>query len=177
MKVINRADFRLKPSGTLFRKYKGSCFGELEVKDCNPSSIGNDFVSSDFTTVDGEHDIYTSVGMFIAIEGGKEFKFIYDCIGWDGMLEGDQLFAVYDADDIKKLTDALLGLIPKLPEKEFPKERRHSIIIPISEINEIKDNAHNIIIKTDKCDHKGFTLEFDHERNVCYLFSDLINKQ
>jgi len=117
MKIVNRVEFLKLPAGTLFCKYTPNLFGDLEIKESNPE----DDWSPDFltTTISGsglsvlgcDSPDQCDYVLTRAAEKGTEFRIDYDCASRDGYFDEDQLFAVYDKEDIQMLVDRLNALI------------------------------------------------------------------
>lgn len=112
MRIVTRKEFLMMPSGTLFMKYEPQIFGELKIKE---ESYENDFnyVSLDniktISDVD-ESRILSEMESDSSLSYGVDFY----TASRDGLFEEDQLFAVYEQDD-------LLALISRL--KECSRER------------------------------------------------------
>ncbi len=112
MKIVDRKTFLTYPSNTLFCMYEPSGnFGLLQIKTCDPGFWGNDFVTSEingwFTECPGSNEFFEKVDM---AEKGEEFRFDLDTSIRDGLYADDQLFAVYDSQDIQALIDKLKQL-------------------------------------------------------------------
>lgn len=110
MKIIDRDTFLTFPSGTVFSKYERSgCFGQLSVKTCNPGFWSEDFCDMELHGgwIEGCSNSGQLFDKINAAEKGEEFRFSLDTDSRDGLFEEDQLFAVYDNEDIQRLMSAL----------------------------------------------------------------------
>lgn len=105
MRIYRRADFLSLPAGTIFCKGKPWYFGSLHVKG---DSLENDFCARDLCWInsdsgDGERDSGTDFGALDEmLEEGTSYP-IEDCEGRDGCFNDDDLFLVYEADDLRAL--------------------------------------------------------------------------
>lgn len=54
--------------------------------------------------------------LFEAIERGTSFKFDYDCLGRDGLLDDKQLFAVFEKEDVVMLIERLKKTVLSYPK-------------------------------------------------------------
>ena len=106
MKIVNRSDFLSLPVGTLFSKYKPCVFGPLEIK-------GDNIGRNDFSAQQIADAVYASDSgefadiLFDAEENGSNFKMDLNCEGRDGLFDDDQLFAVWERDDVLSLIERL----------------------------------------------------------------------
>lgn len=107
MRIVNRKEFLELPIGTLYSKYEPCIFGPLSIK-YDSWKESNDFIyvglnefyhgdSSDST--DNKLDEMESTGINVPIDLNSS--------GRDGLFDDDQLFAVYDNDDIEHLISKL----------------------------------------------------------------------
>lgn len=110
MKIVDRKTFLQLPANTLFQKYAPCVFGDLEIKVCNPiDNWGNDFVTQSLTEPCFKDNLGSDKHFeaLLKLEEGAEFRLDYDFAGRDGLYDKDQLFAVYDKEDVQKLMDRL----------------------------------------------------------------------
>lgn len=109
MKIINLAEFRAMPEGTVFCKYEPCNFGELQIKG---ETWESDFISASLTGViesDGSSDMFDKL---LQYEKTKEsFPLDIEYYGRDGLFEENQLFAVYEKKDIAQLVNKLMTLL------------------------------------------------------------------
>jgi hypothetical protein len=106
MKIINLKQFLDMPKGTVFSKYEPCCFTGLMIKDMNCGDI--DFY---YMTLLGNVDSNDTGDFFDKCEEaqktGKSLKLDFDVIGRDAAYNKDQLFAIYEEEDIKGLVKSL----------------------------------------------------------------------
>ena len=106
MKIVDFKTFIATPPGTVYAKYEPCVFDELCIK-------GNSL---------GEHDFcYQSIADAVDSNGSTEwFHFLdegkasgtsipmnFDCQGRDGLFDYDQLYAVFEATDVRALIERL----------------------------------------------------------------------
>jgi hypothetical protein len=110
MWLLNWLEFVELPEGILFRKYNPDYFEDLCIKG---ETISHNGVPSDFllTRLDNREG-------YIKQEG--KFKFDYDTIERDALFEKNQLFAVYEEDDINQL----IKILSSAKGKFYPKETK-----------------------------------------------------
>lgn len=105
MRIIGLKEFLSLSDGTVFMKYSPCNFEGLSVK---LQSLDNDFVYQDMAT---EVESESSGELFDILDdserNGSSFNLDFDCGSRDGMYDQDQLFAVYEVDDMNGLTKAL----------------------------------------------------------------------
>ncbi len=106
MKIVNRAEFLKLPENTLFSKYRVCCFGELEIKG---KSYPNDFMSQEINSAircDNSDEFLRQLEQ--ARAEGVSLSMDFDVEGRDGLFENDQLFAVWEDEDVEELIARLL---------------------------------------------------------------------
>jgi len=106
MNILNREKFLALPPGVLFCKYEPCVFGPLCIKDTNCDE--NDFFYLDIANavdVNSTEDFLDQ--MTEAKDKGVSVRTNFDCVSRDGLFDNDQLFAVWESEDV-------LGLIKKL---------------------------------------------------------------
>jgi len=104
MRIVNLQEFRKLPKGTVFAKYSHCEFDELmvldEIWECDfiySSLIGNVLnVSSE--------DFFEKC---TSMENGNSENLDFECTSRDGLFDDDQLFAVYEKEDIKQFIEKL----------------------------------------------------------------------
>ena len=106
MKIVNLETFRKLPDGTLFMKYEPCNFGDLRVK---VETLDSDFLFESITDeieASGSNELFDK--LFAAEKDSTmSLKMDFDATDRDGLYEADQLFAVYEKDDICGLIDKL----------------------------------------------------------------------
>lgn len=104
------------PSGTLFRKVSKSYAmgGDLAIKVCDPS----DGWSNDFIEVDLGVDFKESSGSSDDFEiwddmfdNGLEPRQEWNVSRRDGLFESEQMFLVYDKDEVREFIATLQGFL------------------------------------------------------------------
>ncbi|WP_395601175.1 hypothetical protein AB4P95_30150 (plasmid) [Pseudomonas sp. A1437] len=112
MRIVDRKTFLAMPEGTVFAKYDPSIIREPMVK---ADSIGSEGKLIDFryTSLTDEVDCSGSFErdgiMDLAEIEGAPFALHFNTLCRDGLFDADQLFAVWERDDI-------MGLITRLQQ-------------------------------------------------------------
>ncbi len=116
MKIVNRAEFLTLPAGTVFMKfprqpndkssYNLDVEGAVSIKE---ATYGNDFgVQGLFPDFVGADDSGAWGDVLISmIEGHESPEVDYYCTGSDGYFDEDQLFLVWNKDDLTKMVARL----------------------------------------------------------------------
>ena len=107
MKIVNREEFLRLPSGTIYTTYEPCIFGNLSIKyDCTFS--GEDFY---FLEIAGSIESSSSDEFFDRVEAmannGEAFPIDLDVSMRDGCFEKDQLYAVWEKEDVQSLITVL----------------------------------------------------------------------
>ena len=101
------------PIGTVWSYYEPSCFRELNIKASDLSEWENDFL---FDPLIGEIENKGSDDFSIKcdkMEGGESFPMDFDQTGREGLFDQEQLFAIYEEEDVKKLVARLQKTLMK----------------------------------------------------------------
>lgn len=108
MRIVNRKQFLELPSGTLYTKYEsGWNFGELAIKK---ESCGNDWRYIEL--IGWPQDCSGSSELFVNLQQyEKEWRNDLECSARDGFYEEEQLFAIYDKEDVQQLITKLQELL------------------------------------------------------------------
>lgn len=106
MKVVNRAKFLEYPEGTLYSKGGKWWFNDILVKgeswhNPNPEALG-DWVCLGMCWPSAEDSGEAIDILEKRLEDGKSFKSEEDW-GRDGMFEPEDLFLIFEAEDLRKL--------------------------------------------------------------------------
>ena len=107
MRIVDLSTFLKLPEGTVYQKYKPQYFEDLQVK---AQSLGtNDFIYADLTgniENDSSEDFSDKVRL---MEKNPELslELDFDCYARDGFFDVDQLFAIWEKQDIEGLIDKL----------------------------------------------------------------------
>lgn len=105
MKIVKLDQFLKLPPGTLFAKYVPCVFEELTIKgETLPAT--KDFCYQDIISVDAG-TCGDSADMLFLAEEGASINLDLNCQGRDGCFEPDQLFAVYERQDVEQLIGRL----------------------------------------------------------------------
>ena len=110
MKIVDKAEFYALPEGTLYSDYEPFIFSGLKIKQRTIYSEGKpiDFA---YECLIGNVESDSSNQFFdILYKAKKEnasFKLDFDCCERDGLYDENQMFAVYEKEDLD-------GLISKL---------------------------------------------------------------
>lgn len=105
MKIVNRKEFLALPENTLFAKCGDHDIGELHIKG---ETMGNDFVSASFKGYEYEEASDFCSKFDKMVEEKIQLPFApYDDACRDGLFDEDQLFMIYDKEDIKKIIEML----------------------------------------------------------------------
>ena len=106
MKIVNLEKFRSLPEGTVFMKYEPCVFGDLSVKG---ETWQHDWLYSNITyNIDCVSSDDFSNKLDDAENNGASLQMDFDCFSRDGCFDRDQLFAVYEKDDIDGLIERLI---------------------------------------------------------------------
>lgn len=115
MKIVNLQTFRSLPANTVFSKYEPCCFDDLCIKG---ETLDHDFLVqqiSDSIECSGSDEFADK--LFRAADTGESVSFDFDCEGRDGLYEDDQLYAVWEPDDVRALIERLSQCLPNTQEK------------------------------------------------------------
>ena len=121
MKIVDRRAFLAMPEGTVYSNYKPQFFGPLSIKaqtllhaTAAASMYLGDFVCMDLNAAldaSGSDDLFHKLDD--AERNGTRLALDFDNYGRDCMFDADQLFAVWDADDVKALIACLQATLPR----------------------------------------------------------------
>lgn len=111
MRVVDRETFLALPPNMLYSKFEPNCFSSIEIKaetltDANGKNI--DWYSVDIASsiVPADTD-QTFDDIADELMAGKSMPVCFDVIDRDGFYDEDQLFAVWEPEDIRVLIDRL----------------------------------------------------------------------
>lgn len=109
MKIIGMKEFLKLPNGTMYQRYQPCCFtGELEVFEGSIECTNDFYYKNIINEVECEGDIELIDILSNATTINESFKFDYNCGSRDGhCCDDDQLFAIYDKEDVKSLLDEI----------------------------------------------------------------------
>lgn len=110
MRIVNRKEFLALPSMTLYSKYAPCYFEDLQIKgETWPHDFLTHQVADAIKCTSSEN---FSDKLFCAQETGCSLEMDWTCWGRDGCFDEDQLFAVWETDDLK----GLIGMLSKCLE-------------------------------------------------------------
>lgn len=102
MRIVDRATFLALPAGTLYAKYKPCCTDGLCIKGENCGK--NDWFYQDLSLPLKCHGSGEWADRLLtAQETGESVALDLQSEGRDGCFEADQLFAVWEPDDVAQL--------------------------------------------------------------------------
>ena len=105
MRIVDRATFLSMPEDTVYANYKPCVFGPLSIKG---ETWGNDFLMQEIVSAVKSHDEGEFYGTLEdSRTEGKAVRLDFNCQGRDGMFDDEQLFAVWDDEDVCGLIDRL----------------------------------------------------------------------
>lgn len=111
MKIVDRKTFLAMPEETVFAKYATlGNIGEVCIKGetyVNGEGEGIDFLYQPLANSVDANDTGAFVDAMAAAEKGAPFKLDLDCQSRDGLFDKDQLFVVWEPDDVKQLVERL----------------------------------------------------------------------
>ena len=104
MKIVNRRDFLSLPENTIFAKYEPCFFEEILIK-CE--SLENDFIYQNIVDAIDVNDSGSFSQALTNAEQGESLFMDFFCESRDGMFDENQLFAVFQKEDVIKLIERL----------------------------------------------------------------------
>lgn len=111
MKIITNQEFLAKPSGILFAKYRPQNFGSLCIK-------GDTFGGNDFTYCEAVFgfDCTDDLDHFEVLDqaekNGTSVPMAFQQYQRDSMCDANQLYAVFERDDLVEFVAGLQDLLP-----------------------------------------------------------------
>ena len=111
MKIVDRKTFLSMPSETIFSKYHPCVFEELCIKG---ETWGYDFLVQTLADAIESSDSGEFVDVLDrSISTGESISMDFESQGRDGLFDDDQLFAVWERDDVRGLIARLDRCLPK----------------------------------------------------------------
>lgn len=107
MKIITRAEMLKMPKGTVYSYYEPCCFRELEIKADEPGNYENDWLFDSLIGAvknDSSGDYSEKCTL---MEAGDSQEVDFEYTGRDGLFEDEQLYAVYEKEDVEALIKRL----------------------------------------------------------------------
>ena len=121
MKIVSRKEFLAMPPDTLYAKYQPCYFDALEIKG---ETLPADFLTQQIVDAIARKDSGEFSDLLHESQTtGKSVKFDFDCQGRDGCFDDDQLFAVWERDDVLALIDRLSRVVGAKSEVPDAKEQ------------------------------------------------------
>lgn len=112
MRIVDRKTFLAMPIGTVYQKYQPCCFDALMIKGetCASNDWFEQEIGGNIVGTNNSEEFFTACE---AMQRGETRAIDFDIQGRDGLFDNEQLFAVWDRDDvtnlIARLTLALEG--------------------------------------------------------------------
>jgi hypothetical protein len=115
MKLVNRIEFLKLPNGILYSFYES--LGDLQGLFMKIDSREHDWIYNDLTNNVDCNDSGEFADIMLDIEQNKResFKLDLDCGLRDGFFEDNQLFVVYELDDVEKLLTKISSIAANYP--------------------------------------------------------------
>lgn len=105
MRIVNKQEFLKLPEGILYSDFEPFSFSGLKIKG---ETWDSDFIYQDLIgNVDAPSSSDSFDVLYNANETGESFSLDFDCGCRDGLYDNDQLFAIYETEDV-------IGLINRL---------------------------------------------------------------
>lgn len=109
MRIVDRKTFLSMPNGTVYCKFDPAIFRDMAVKE---GVIGesSDFLYQDLTPAqfEGDRGSEDHFDTLLAMqESGKSAALEFNCTSRDGLFDADQLFAVFERQDVERLIACL----------------------------------------------------------------------
>lgn len=112
MRIVKREEFLKMSSDTLFSLYTPQYFEDIMIK--GDTIWPNDYrVQYIIEAVDCRSSEEFTEILCNAEENGTPFKMDFECWSRDGLYDNDQLYAVWDEEDVKALITRLNKLVNK----------------------------------------------------------------
>lgn len=111
MKIVTLEEFLSMPANTVYCKYGDGPFGDIEVKTSAPGEWGRDWVVDYLNTYCDAPYNESCADMDLPV--GTELRFASNQTSRDGLYEGDQLFCVFDNEDILRVIRKLFRCLKK----------------------------------------------------------------
>lgn len=107
MRIIDLKALRLMPEGTIFQKYAPCYFEDLQV--FGGACGERDFIAASLTScpikVDSDSDMVAKLDRMEKEHASLPVDLEF--FGRDGCFEDEQLFAIWESDDLSRLRDAI----------------------------------------------------------------------
>lgn len=122
MKIVNRKEFLALPAGVIYAKFEPCIFGDLAIKG---DSLNDDWYHHDLIEVDAYDSGEWADKLFAGMEKGISIPLDFDTVSRDGMHDKDQLFAVFEIEDVYSLIRMLKNTVVNYPKDlKNPKDEK-----------------------------------------------------
>lgn len=98
------------PSGTVYCKYGHNYFGDMSIKYRSLENYWIYQVLGDFDDAKDSGEMFEKLELMKA-DSGVRFPLKCDTCMRDGLYEDEQMFVVYDKQDVMKMVDVLLNTL------------------------------------------------------------------
>jgi len=108
MRILTRKQFMDTPIGTVFSYYEPICFSGLMIKQSDLLGWETDFL---YDNIIGALDSESSEDYYDKckkMEAGESMLVDFEVTSREGLFEEEQLFAVYEKEDVEKLIKRLI---------------------------------------------------------------------
>jgi len=95
------------PAGTLYSEYEPCFFRGLYIKADNPGNYENDWLYDDLIGAVKCSSTDDFLDKCEQMEQGASVEADFENTGRDGMFDDEQLYGIYEKDDVKKLIERL----------------------------------------------------------------------
>lgn len=124
MKIVHREQFLALPAGVIYAKFTPCIFGDLAVKGDSVlpavaipgTTTTGDWYYHDFIELDVTDSGEWADKLFEGMAKDVSIPMDFETIGRDGFYDKDQLFAVFEKEDVFGLIHMLKDIVPDYPE-------------------------------------------------------------
>ena len=112
MKIVDRKTFLALTNETLFSKYSPQIIEDILIK-VGTSDSGDFYYQDIATAIDSTGSDDYSDKLDAAEKNGISLKMDFDCVSRDGLWDKNQLFLVWEKEDVVMLIDRLKRCLPE----------------------------------------------------------------
>jgi hypothetical protein len=105
LKIVNRVEFLKLPSGIVYSNYQPHVFDGLFIKD---DSLPNDFFTQNLIAEIENEDTEDYFKKLDSCMKGESVRLDFNVSSRDGCFDEEQMFAIYEEQDLFGLIEALL---------------------------------------------------------------------
>lgn len=103
MKIVNRQEFLKLPKNTLFSIYVPCVVSDLAIKSCDPGYMENDYMYTDIIgAIKWDYMDYHDTLLRME-EENYSVESDFDSASRDGFFNNDELYFIYEKEDIENL--------------------------------------------------------------------------